>query len=142
FNADAAFLANQSKHNSIDNTVKEKKLGILTSDSNSIDINKVLTSTTGRTIRSDNVIPRYSASTQWKAIAGESLQILTTRWSESAGYQIVWDVPYDYQIEAGFQLQGDFPQAITQLFDAFINSDRPMKVDIYKQQRLIHIAPL
>ncbi|EBP3978175.1 toxin co-regulated pilus biosynthesis Q family protein (plasmid) [Salmonella enterica subsp. salamae] len=78
----------------------------------------------------------------WLAYKGESLQSLTVRWADYVGYQVAWDAPYDYQINASFALSGDFPGVIKQLFDEFGNSDRPMKVDIYNQQKLVHVGPL
>lgn len=78
----------------------------------------------------------------WKAESGDSLQALITKWGNRAGYKVVWDVPFDYPIDASFEIKGDFSHATTELFNAFISSDRPMKVDIYKQQKLIHIGSL
>lgn len=82
------------------------------------------------------------AEQKWLAYKGESLQSLTVRWADYVGYQVAWDAPYDYQINASFVLSGDFPGVIKKLFDEFGNSDRPMKVDIYNQQKLVHIGPL
>ncbi|EHJ2437152.1 TPA: TcpQ domain-containing protein [Salmonella enterica subsp. enterica serovar Bahrenfeld] len=82
------------------------------------------------------------ASNYWIANRGESLQALTVRWAELAGYQVVWDIPYDYQIDASFVLNGSFIDVIKKLYNEFSNSDRPMKIDIYKQQKLIHVGSL
>ncbi|HFW4298940.1 TPA: toxin co-regulated pilus biosynthesis Q family protein, partial [Salmonella enterica subsp. enterica serovar Birkenhead] len=78
---------------------------------------------------------------KWQAYKGESLQSLMVRWAGYAGYQVAWDAPYDYQINASFEISGDFTGVIKQLFDEFSNSDRPMKIDIYNQQKLVHVSP-
>ncbi|EAA5550576.1 hypothetical protein ZY50_22505 [Salmonella enterica subsp. enterica] len=77
---------------------------------------------------------------RWLAYKGESLQSLTVRWAEYVGYQVVWEAPYDYPINASFELTGDFPGVIKQLFDEFSDSERPMKIDIYNQQKLVHVG--
>ncbi|WP_239043161.1 TcpQ domain-containing protein [Citrobacter freundii] len=82
------------------------------------------------------------ASNYWIANRGESLQDLTVRWAELAGYQVVWDIPYDYHIDASFVLNGGFIDVIKKLYNEFGNSERPMKIDIYKQQKLIHVGSL
>lgn len=99
-------------------------------------------SLSARTLRPLSQSPVKPDQQLWDSYAGESLQALVASWSAQVGYQMVWDVPYDYKIEASFTLNGTFEQAITQLFNAFISSDQPMKVDIYQQQKLIHVAPL
>lgn len=86
--------------------------------------------------------PMSPAEHKWLAYKGESLQSLMVRWAGYAGYQVVWDAPYDYQINASFELSGSFSGVIKQLFDEFGNSDRPMKIDIYNQQKLVHVGPL
>lgn len=64
------------------------------------------------------------------------------RWAGYVGYQVVWDAPYDYPIKASFELTGNFPGVIKQLFDEFGDAERPMKIDIYNQQKLIHVGSL
>ncbi|ECE3935457.1 hypothetical protein DAE39_21570 [Salmonella enterica] len=82
------------------------------------------------------------ADHRWLAYKGESLQSLIVRWAGYVGYQVVWDAPYDYPIKASFELAGNFPGVIKQLFDEFGDAERPMKIDIYNQQKLIHVGSL
>lgn len=76
---------------------------------------------------------------QWSANAGDTLHETVEKWAQTASYQIVWDASYDFPIRAGFHLEGDFFQALKQLFEAYERADRPLRVDVYKAQNLVHI---
>jgi type IV pili sensor histidine kinase/response regulator len=67
------------------------------------------------------------------------LRDVVADWTEHAGYQLVWDASYDFPIRASISVDGDFVEAMTKLFDAYATADRPLLVDIYKEQRLVHV---
>ncbi|NII55590.1 toxin co-regulated pilus biosynthesis Q family protein [Luteibacter sp. SG786] len=75
----------------------------------------------------------------WQAVPGQSLRQVAKTWASRAGYEVVWDAGFDYPVRASLRMDGDFINAITGLFDAYAAADRPLSVDIYKEQKLVHV---
>lgn len=80
-----------------------------------------------------------AAGAVWQALPGQSLKEVTATWAGMAGYELVWDAGYDFPIRAALQMQGDFVGAMTSLFNAYAAADRPLLVDIYKEQKLVRV---
>lgn len=79
------------------------------------------------------------ANMVWQAFAGQSLRDTVAAWSTKAGYELVWDADFDFPVRAGVRLDGDFIQVVTNLFNAYAAADRPLSVDIFKEQKLVRV---
>jgi type IV pili sensor histidine kinase/response regulator len=81
----------------------------------------------------------------WLAVSGQDLHQVAENWAQQAGYVLKWmpnyPSPYTYPIMADLNFRGKFISALTQLFNAYRMADRPFRVDIYKQQRLVVVMP-
>ncbi|EAV3919150.1 toxin co-regulated pilus biosynthesis Q family protein [Salmonella enterica] len=86
-------------------------------------------------------LSEYHQDGQWASQGGDSLKNTVYRWSQLAGYKVVWDAPYDFPIMANVILSGSYESALTELFNAYAESERPLKVDIFHSQKLVHIEP-
>ncbi|AKH64635.1 MULTISPECIES: toxin co-regulated pilus biosynthesis Q family protein [Photorhabdus] len=75
----------------------------------------------------------------WTATPGQTLRDVTQAWASKSGYEVVWDASYDFPIRAGLRFDGTFIQAMTGLFNAYAMAHRPFTVDIYQEQRLVHV---
>ncbi|WP_445374437.1 toxin co-regulated pilus biosynthesis Q family protein [Photorhabdus tasmaniensis] len=75
----------------------------------------------------------------WTATPGQTLRDVTQAWASRSGYEVVWDASYDFPIRAGLHFKGTFIQAMSELFDAYTMANRPFTVDIYQEQRLVHV---
>ncbi|WP_175885510.1 toxin co-regulated pilus biosynthesis Q family protein [Burkholderia sp. BCC0044] len=75
----------------------------------------------------------------WQALSGQSLRDTIAAWSSRAGYELVWDADYDFPVRAGIHLTGDFIDVVTNLFNAYAAADRPLSVDIFKEQNLVRV---
>ena len=75
----------------------------------------------------------------WQAAPGQSLRQVTQGWAARAGYEVVWDADFDYPVRATLRMDGDFINAMTGLFNAYAAADRPLSIDIYKEQKLVHV---
>lgn len=53
-----------------------------------------------------------NAGQAWSASANDSLKDTLERWSKQEGVLLVWDVSYDYPINAAFETQGSFEEAV------------------------------
>ncbi len=96
------------------------------------------------TSANDPVTPPLAPATAthpnvWQAVPGQSLRQVTQIWASRAGYEVVWDAGFDYPVRANLRMDGDFIKAMTGLFNAYAAADRPLSVDIYQEQKLVHV---
>ncbi|MER2473597.1 toxin co-regulated pilus biosynthesis Q family protein [Photorhabdus laumondii] len=75
----------------------------------------------------------------WTATSGQTLRDVIQVWASRSGYEVVWDASYDFPIRANLRFSGTFIQAVSALFDAYTMANRPFSVDIYQEQRLVHV---
>ncbi len=83
--------------------------------------------------------PESYGEETWQAFSGQSLRDTVAAWSSRAGYELVWDADYDFPVRAGIRLAGGFIQVVTNLFNAYAAADRPLSVDIFKEQKLVRV---
>lgn len=88
----------------------------------------------------NSVLSEYP-NTQWSTQSGESLQSTVYQWSRRAGYEVVWDAPYDFPVMASIVLSGSYESALAKLFNAYAASERPLKVDVFRSQKVVHVEP-
>ncbi|MCW7760540.1 toxin co-regulated pilus biosynthesis Q family protein [Photorhabdus luminescens] len=79
------------------------------------------------------------AAAVWAATPGQTLRDVTQEWASRSGYQVVWDASYDFPIRASLRFNGTFIHAVSELFEAYTMANRPFVVDIYQEQRLVHV---
>ncbi|WP_052942157.1 toxin co-regulated pilus biosynthesis Q family protein [Chromobacterium violaceum] len=79
------------------------------------------------------------AADAWLAERGQSLRTVAQQWARKAGYELVWEADYDFPIAAALRFDGDFLDAMQKLFDAYAAADRPLVVNIYQEQKLVHV---
>lgn len=80
-----------------------------------------------------------TSAKSWHASAPSSLRQVAQSWAEQGGYQLVWDADYDYPIRASLDIRGGFVDAIGNLFDLYTFAERPLRVDLYQEQRLVRV---
>lgn len=71
----------------------------------------------------------------WTIKQGETLTEALNNWAKRAGYSVVWNADHTFDIEAAASFDGDFTKAITSLFSAYKDADRPVVVDLYPDQK-------
>jgi len=72
--------------------------------------------------------------------AGQTLRQAVEQWAVKAGYKVVWQPDYAFDIEADASFPGDFITAVTALFDAYRQAKQPLFVDIYPSQHLVVVS--
>jgi type IV pili sensor histidine kinase/response regulator len=75
------------------------------------------------------------AAPAWTIKQGETLTQAINDWATKAGYSVVWNADHTFNIEASASFDGNFIKAVTDLFDAYKNADRPVVVDLYPDQK-------
>lgn len=69
-----------------------------------------------------------------------TLNAAVARWSAAAGWQMVWELPLDYEIEAGTSITGTFEEAVEIVAKSFETAEIPMKVIFYKGNKVLRIV--
>lgn len=62
------------------------------------------------------------------------------RWAASAGWQLLWEVPNDYAVEAETSIPGTFEQAVAAVTHNMAASDIPLKAIFYKGNHVLRIV--
>ncbi|OHE80665.1 MAG: hypothetical protein A2X76_01340 [Lysobacterales bacterium GWF1_69_6] len=76
----------------------------------------------------------------WTALPGDSLRDAVQIWSQREGWQVEWDAQIDYDIVAALTYRGSYLDAIRGIFKAHAGAERPLLVDLYPNQKLIHVT--
>jgi hypothetical protein len=76
-------------------------------------------------------------------VADKSVRALLERWSKSAGYQLVWEISVDLELNANATMTGSFEDALTSVLASLKNSDYPIEAMIYdnKVVRMVKRTP-
>ena len=61
------------------------------------------------------------------------------RWSQSIGWQMIWDAERDFPIEVDVDLHGDISSALDQVMRSLAKTDYPLQVVLNMQARIIRI---
>ena len=62
------------------------------------------------------------------------------RWAHDAGWQLLWEMPVDFRIDANTRLEGEFEQAVTTVADSLADADSPMQVVLYRGNHVIRVT--
>ena len=77
----------------------------------------------------------------WTATpADKTLQNALARWSIAAGWQLLWELPQDYSIEATASINGSFEDAVTVVAHSLQTSDAPISAIFFDGNRVLRIV--
>lgn len=77
----------------------------------------------------------------WTASTGSTLRQTVEGWAATADWKLIWKVDdLDYPIDAPLRFEGNFQEAIKQIFPLYDGAPRSFVVDGSSSQRLIYIA--
>lgn len=62
------------------------------------------------------------------------------RWAHDAGWQLLWELPVDFRIDANTRVEGDFEQAVTAVADSLAGAETPMQVVLYRGNHVIRVT--
>jgi type III secretion protein C len=74
------------------------------------------------------------------AVADKTLKAAITRWATSAGWQLSWELPVDYAIEARMSIPGTFEDAVAAVANSMAKTETPMKAIFYKTNKVLRIV--
>ncbi len=83
----------------------------------------------------------YAVPAPWHIeLADRTLKAAMNRWALSAGWQLVWELPADYPLEARADFSGDFEDAVGALARSLEQSQAPMKAIFYRGNKVLRIV--
>ncbi|MFC5474054.1 toxin co-regulated pilus biosynthesis Q family protein [Paraherbaspirillum soli] len=88
-------------------------------------------------------VPQLSshASQKWEMLASDrTLNAAIARWSRSAGWQMVWELPVDYAIDAHASISGTFEEAIAAVSRSMEQAEVPMNAIFYDGNKVLRIV--
>ena len=72
--------------------------------------------------------------------ADRTLKAALARWAETAGWQLVWELPVDYAVSARTEIKGNFTAAVETVAASMATADMPMKAIFYDGNRVLRIV--
>ena len=81
-------------------------------------------------------------SATWEiALTDKTLNAALARWTAIAGWQLLWELPVDYAVEARTTVPGSFEEAVSTVAKSMETAEIPMKAIFYKGNRVLRIVP-
>jgi hypothetical protein len=85
--------------------------------------------------------PALSPLKVWSTTpADKTLQNALARWSIAAGWQMFWELPQDYSVEATASINGSFEDAITAVTTSLQQNDVPVSAIFFEGNRVLRIV--
>ncbi|WP_321857338.1 toxin co-regulated pilus biosynthesis Q family protein [Burkholderia cenocepacia] len=80
--------------------------------------------------------------TAWQMrLSDGSVRNALARWASEAGWQFIWDVPTDFQVDATATIHGTLAEALRQVTNALAGSQVPIQVVLYQRNRVMRVVP-
>ena len=80
---------------------------------------------------------RHVPAEVWSVHREAELRDVLYGWSTRAGWSLVWDSEYSYQMQADAVFEGDYVSAVKQLFAALGKINPPLYPQIYQGNRVL-----
>ncbi len=72
-------------------------------------------------------------------VADKTLNATLARWAASTGWQLLWELPVDYAVEANTRLHGTFEEAVAVVARSMESAQIPMKAVFYQGNKVLRI---
>ena len=69
-----------------------------------------------------------------------TLSATLTRWAVDAGWQLLWEMPVDFQVDASSQVDGSFEHAVGMVATSLASAPTPMQVVFYRGNHVVRIV--
>lgn len=74
------------------------------------------------------------------SVSDHTVKAALTRWATEDGWQLVWDVPIDFGVDADATVNGTFEQALQAVVDALKKSETPIQAVMYRGNKVLRIV--
>lgn len=83
--------------------------------------------------------PLLESTAVWTITPG-NLQAQVSAWSAQANYQLIWKTQNDFEMESHARFQGDFLDAVRQLFTGLQRSGHALRVTLYQGNNVLEVS--
>lgn len=84
--------------------------------------------------------PKTSAN--WEIVlTDKTLNAAIARWTLAAGWQLSWELPVDYAVDAHTTIPGSFEEAVEIVVKSMETAEIPMNAIFYKGNKVLRIVP-
>jgi hypothetical protein len=84
--------------------------------------------------------PKVSAN--WEIVLSDkTLNAAIARWTLAAGWQLSWELPVDYAVDAHTTIPGSFEDAVEIVVKSMETAEIPMNAIFYKGNKVLRIVP-
>lgn len=85
--------------------------------------------------------PEIEPQQVWQIqLADHTLKGALTRWAHHAGWQLVWDAPVDFSIDATATVDGTFGDALRAVIGSLSHSETPIQAILYHGNKVVRIV--
>jgi hypothetical protein len=86
--------------------------------------------------------PREDAVKHWSlSERDKTLKGALQKWSQAAGWRLVWELGVDYRIDASASIDGTFETAISEVVKNMEHADVPPKAIFYRGNQVLRVVP-
>lgn len=86
------------------------------------------------------VVPAPPAAPVWEImVSDKTLNAALQRWAAAAGWQLLWELPVDYAVEARTTVPGNFDEAVNTVVKSMESAEIPMKAVFYQGNKVLRI---
>ncbi|WEF32243.1 TcpQ domain-containing protein [Pseudoduganella chitinolytica] len=72
-------------------------------------------------------------------VADRTLNAAMARWAAAAGWQLLWELPVDYAVQAHTTVPGKFEEAVAVVVNSMEGAEIPMKAVFYSGNKVLRI---
>jgi hypothetical protein len=82
-----------------------------------------------------------ASAMKWEiALTDKTLNAALARWAAVAGWQLLWELPVDYAVDAHTTISGSFTDAVTAVTRSMETAEIPMKAIFYQGNKVLRIV--
>ncbi len=68
-----------------------------------------------------------------------TLRNTLSRWANASGWQLSWEIPFDYPITLGAQFQGSLEEAVASVATSLESAEVPIQVTFYRANKVMRV---
>lgn len=85
--------------------------------------------------------PERDARRTWRIeLSDRTMRTALARWAQAAGWQLVWEAPADFGIDAEASVTGTFDDALRSVVGALAHSNAPIQAILYRGNKVLRIV--
>jgi len=73
-------------------------------------------------------------------LSDRTVRAALTRWAQQAGWQLIWEAPVDFSVDAPAAVTGTFDEALQSVVSALAGSNAPVQAILYRGNKVLRIV--